>query len=258
MLYKTLLLIVSIFIYACSDGDTTTSPETLDTVTGTVTYLDGSAVSQLSIQFLNLTTKRSYSGLTDSDGKFNVSNISEGKYELSTQGTTSLIYKHLDTINVSQSAKEFNFKLKFRYIDDQKVFPINDDLFFIKYNTFDTRVGSALDSIDFIAGYYRNDFANNYTLSSDIYLIPFEENLEELSKTADADYVRSNYTKLATLAQLDTPQAHVLIFTNNNVEVLYSNPSNGFAFVNADTTKILGIPCIDRANNDFGLEIFYK
>lgn len=254
------LLVFAFIIFAagCADDGSVNGPKTIGTVSGQVTYLDGTKVSQLSIQFLNVTTKRSYTSVTDASGNFSVSNLAEGKYELSTQGTSSLVYKYVDTVDVNESKTQFNFIFKYRYIDDFKFIEVNDDLSFIKFNTFDTRIGSALDSIQYVAGYFQNDFADEATLSADIYQIPDGLVWETLAQTVDADYVKNNFTKLTSITEITQQPHHILVFQGNDLNVLYSNPSNGFAFVNADTTKVLKIPCIDRANNDFGLEIFYK
>lgn len=252
------IFILTLFINGCGNESGTTGPSMLENVKGHVTYLDGSDVAKLNIQFLNITTKRSYSTTTDASGNFNVSNLSEGIYELSTQGTSSLVYKYIDTVDVNINNSEFDFIFKYRYIDDQIFIAVNDDLSFIKFNTFDTKIGSAFDSINYVAGYYQGDFANEYTLSAEIYEIPAGVNWTELAEIADADYIRTNYTKLITLEEIFVSQSHVLIFRDDALNVLYSNPSNGFAFVNADTTKILKLPCIDRQNNDIALEIYYK
>jgi len=253
-----LVVLIFVFAYGCGDDDSVTGPKTIGTVSGQVTYLDGAKVSQLSIQFLNVITKRSYTSVTDASGNFSVSNLAEGKYELTTQGTSSLVYKYVDTVEVNENRTQFNFIFKYRYIDDFKVIEVNDDLSFVKFNTFDTHVGSALDSINYVAGYFQNDFTDANTLSADIYQIPNGIVWETLAQTADADYVKNNFTKLTTINEITQQPHHILVFQGSDLNVLFSNPANGFAFVNADTTKVLKIPCIDRANNDFGLEIFYK
>lgn len=115
-----------------------------------------------------------------------------------------------------------------------------------------------MDSIYYVAGYFQNDFADEATLSADIYQIPDGVVWETLAQTADAEYVKNNFPKLTSITEITQQPHHILVFQGNDLNVLYSNPANGFAFVNADTTKVLKIPCVDRANNDFGLEIFYK
>ena len=50
----------------------------------------------------------------------------------------------------------------------------------------------------------------------------------------------------------------IKISDSNNIQSMFSNPSNGFAFVLNDTTaNEIKIPCVDFSNNDFGLKIFY-
>ena len=75
------------------------------------------------------------------------------------------------------------------------------------------------------------------------------------------EYIQSNFQFLFSVNEepVVNGRHEIKISDSNNIQSMFSNPSNGFAFVLNDTTaNEIKIPCVDFSNNDFGLKIFYK
>jgi hypothetical protein len=150
--------------------------------------------------------------------------------------------------------------IKYNMLDDFSSKTINQDVFFIKMHPDGARIGNNYSMIKNLSGYYTANGADTLTLSADVYLISDSLNWLNPGVELTSEYIRSNFQFLFSVDEDEViNRRHQITFYSEAIPIMFSNPTNGFAFVRRDSVaKEIKIPCVDYSNNDFGLKISYN
>ncbi|MFZ2324274.1 MAG: carboxypeptidase-like regulatory domain-containing protein [Ignavibacteriaceae bacterium] len=257
----TLIIMVSVLFLSCKGEDIPlTTEDGNGSINGVAKFLDNSIASYAKIELQSKVSGRSIYCTCDRLGNFSFTSLYKGEYSLIFRSTnydinTSNIYINLEQDELITK----DIYIKYNMLDDFVEKQINDGVFFIKFQPDGAKLNGNYDLVDYLSGYYRNSSSDNITLNGKIYKIPQKLNWNDLYFTADSIPSNFEYLFEVTEEPLKNNNHEIRIY-GDNIPVIFSNPSNGFAFVvKRDSIEAkLKIPCVDFNNNDFGLKIFYK
>ena len=253
----TLVLLIS-----CSEDDSIlTTQKGNSSISGRVIFLDNSPAAFAKVEIRSTTVNRTLYDACDANGNYSFTSLNKGDYTITFRSTsydinTSSVALHLnENENLTQ-----NLFVTYNMLDDFATKIINQDVFFIKMHPDGAKIGGNYSVIKNLSGYYNAGGTVSITLSADVYLVPATINWSNPGVDLDADYIRSNFQLLFSIDENSVFNGrHEIDFYDSTIENIFSNPSNGFAFVIRDTlANEIKIPCVDYSNNDFGLRIFYN
>ncbi|MFH1196729.1 MAG: carboxypeptidase-like regulatory domain-containing protein [bacterium] len=260
--FKNLILFIAlstVLIYSCKEDSVSTGGE-VHSVYGKATFLDGTPAVQAKVQLKNLTTSRLFYDTSDVNGGFNFSNMINGNYVVRFASPAYEVNSYVsDSFDLTVSDIEHDFFITYKMLDDQEVYRIDDAIFFIKFNADAGRIGNNHDKVSRIIGYHSANAADSISLSCLVYKIPDGFDWETTSIEITPEYIAQNFTLLFEADEELNFQQHEIVFIDEMVPKILSNPSNGFAFVKKSAeSKRIEVPCVDRQNNDYGLLFEYQ
>ena len=262
-LLSTCLVLVTIFGFSCSDDDSIVPPSNGNsTITGQLKFLDNTPAANARIELSSNTSGRFIYDTCDVNGYFFFESLYKDNYTLTFRSTSYDIYTSYVSVIVddNQNVTQDVF-IRFNMLDDFSTKIFNDSVFFIKMQPDGARIGSNYDLINNLSGYYRSGGLDSISLSTDVYLVPASLNWNNPGVDLTPAYIQSNFQLLFSIDEepVINGRHEVRISDSSNIQKMFSNPSNGFAFVLKDTiANKINIPCVDFSNNDFGLRIIYK
>src|SRR5574338_385755 len=260
---RSFIILISLtFIISCSkDDNIVDTSRGNSSITGILKFLDDTPASSATIELKSNASQRSVYQTCDGNGAFSFSMLSKGAYTLIFRSTsydinstyTSVILD--DNQNLSQDVF-----VRYNMLDDFATKIINQDVFLIKMHPDGARIGNNIDLISSLRGYYRGGETDSVTLSANVYLVPVNINWNDPGVDLTPEFISSNFQFLFSMDEEAVVNGrHEVKIPTANFQDMFSNPENGFAFVKRDSTaNVLKITCVDFANNDFGLKIFYK
>lgn len=230
-------------------------------VSGTVMFLDYSIAPYAKIQLYSSTVGRSIYDTCDADGKFSFDGLYDGEYTLIFNSTNYDLNSSYVKFSVSgeQTLTE-NIYITYNMLDEFSARQINDQLFLIMLQPAGAKIDGRYDLVDYLSGSYKeSDTTSNVSLSADVYKIPEGLNWNNINFTPDS--IPDGFEFLFEIEEQQTAnKSHEMRITGDNIETIFSDPPNGFAFIAKKDTveKVIKIPCVDGSNNDFGFKIVYK
>jgi hypothetical protein len=254
--------ILILFISCSKDDSVVVTQNGNSTISGNLKFLDESPASNAIIELRSNSSGRFVYDTCDVNGKFFFNSLYKDIYTLTFRSTSYDINTTYVTVNVDENQDVVqNVYVKFNMLDDFATKIISDSIFFIKMSPDGARLGNNFNLINNLSGYYRTNGSDLISLGSDIYLVPENINWNNPGIELSPNYISSNFQLLFSVAEEPILNGrHEIRFTDSTIiQQIFSNPTNGFAFVLKDTSaNVLKIPCVDFNNNDFGLKIFYK
>jgi hypothetical protein len=260
MLFSLLVTPAFLLILSCSEDAVVEPVIPEGEITGRVQFISGEVGSFARVNLQYLADNRTTIDTADQDGIFVFENLNAGDYILSFESTDYYIYPFRVGINLPEKESVYqDLYIVYKVLDDEKARTVNDSIVLVKYHRGNAGIGDNYQVIDNLTGYFGGDLFNNATLSCEIYELPNDFDWTDYELDLTAEYVRENYTYVTEVKDTIMFGNHEIVFRDEEIPKILSNPSNGFAFVRKDEPgRILKIPCVDRFNNDFGLIINYK
>ena len=256
-------LSLSIFLAACKKNSSPTTPPVPSNgyIYGKAKFIDNSPASYANIQIKILGDPHSTGTICDENGNFSFPNLVAGNYIIwfaSTRNDINTV--KVSTILGESDTLEKDVTITYNILDDLNSIHINRDVFFMRFLPEQARIGNNYSVINYLNGYYRAGVNDSVSMSADIYQIPDSIKWDNPGDSLSATYIRNHFKYLTTVIEEPVRNTtHEIRFKDNNIKIILSNPSNGFAFVKKnDDNSTLQIPCVDHQNNDFGLIINYK
>jgi hypothetical protein len=262
-LIVTCLVLITIFNFSCSEDDPVVpSTDGNSTLSGQLKFLDNTPAANARIELSSNTSGRFIYDTCDANGYFFFESLYKDNYTLTFRSTSYDINTSYVSVTVDddQNVTQDVF-IRFNMLDDFSTKIFNDSVFFIKMQPDGARIGSNYDQINNLSGYYRSGGSDSISLSTDVYLVPVNLNWNNPGVELTPAYIESNFQLLFSIDEepVINGRHEVIISDSSNIQEMFSNPLNGFAFVLNDTiANKIKIPCVDFSNNDFGLKIFYK
>ena len=254
------ILITGLLILGCSDNSS--DPDAKNgRIYGHVTFLDGSPGVSAVLDLKTLPINYHRTVIANANGEFSFDELYGADYVLKFQSTGGEInsYEKELTLEAGEELRN-DVTITFSVLEEALAKTINDDVIMIKFEPNSAHIGNKHELVSYLTGGFYGDFAGVATLSADVYLVPSTFEWWETGFEISADSIRNNFEFVMEL--IEEPGSfggHIVRIQGDNIVKILSNPENGFAFVKkGDENKILKIPCVDRANNDFGLQIIYK
>jgi hypothetical protein len=252
--------LILLLLSGCSDGTSDPDPKN-GRIYGVVTFLDGTPGESAVIDLKTLPINHHRTSIANANGEYSFDELYGADYVLKFQSTGSEINGFESELTL-ESGKELrkDITITFSILEDALAKSINNDVIMIKYEPNSAHIGDNYDLVEYLTGGFYGDFEGVATLSADVYLIPSSVAWWEIDFEITADSIRNNFESVMEIVEEEGNfGGHVIRIEGENIIKILSNPENGFAFVKkGDDNKILKIPCVDRANNDFGLQIVYK
>lgn len=257
------LILFSLLIISCSEDDSVTTIQSGNsTITGQLKFLDDTPAANARIELRSNTSGRYVYDTCDALGNFFFDSLYKDNYTLIFRSTSYDINTSYVSVNVDTDQDIIqDVYIRYNMLDDFSTKIISDNVFFIKMQPNGAKIGNNYNLIFNLSGYYRSDISDSMSLSANIYLVPEGVNWNDPGIDLTPTHIQSNFQFLFSIDEEPVVNGrHIInISDTNNIQTIFSNPSNGFAFVLNDTTaNKIKIPCVDFSNNDFGLEIFYK
>jgi hypothetical protein len=257
------VVIITILLISCSKDDAvTTSQSGNSTLSGQVKFLDDSPASFAKIELKSNTSGRYIYDTCDVNGNFFFEFLYKDNYTLTFRSTSYDIYTSYVSVSVADDQNIVqDVYIRYNMLDDFATKIVSDSVFLIKMNPDGAKVGNKLDLINNLSGYYRSNGEESISLGAKVYLIPASVDWNNPGADLTPEYIQSNFDFLFSINEeaVLNGRHEIKISDANQIQSIFSNPSNGFAFVLNDTSaNKIKIPCVDFANNDFGLKIFYK
>jgi hypothetical protein len=255
------LVLASTLLISCSEDDPLlTTEKGNSSISGLVRFLDGSPAAFAKVEIRG-TSARTFYDTCDINGNYSFTSLYKGDYTITFRSTSYDINNSSAALHVNENENlTQDLFVKYNMLDDFATKIINQDVFFIKMHPEGAKIGGNYSVIKNLSGYYNAGGIDSITLSADVYLVPANINWSNPGVDLNADYIRSNFQFLFSVDEDSVFNGrHEIDFFGSTVETIFSNPSNGFAFVSRDTlASEIKIPCVDFNNNDFGLRIFYN
>jgi len=254
-------VITTVLLISCSEDDSLLAIQNGNSsISGLVRFLDGSPAAFAKVEIRGNSARTLYD-TCDVNGNYSFTSLYKGDYTITFRSTsydisTSSVALHLnDDENLIQ-----NLFVRYNMLDDFATKIINQDVFFIKMHPDGAKIGGNYSVIKNLSGYYNAGGVDSITLSADVYLVPANINWSNPGVELNSEYIRSNFQLLFSVDEDSVFNGrHQIKFLGSTIENIFSNPTNGFAFVSRDTlANEIKIPCVDFNNNDFGLRIFYN
>lgn len=258
-----LVVVISVILISCSKEDAVTTTQSGNsTISGQAKFLDDSPASFAKIELKSNTSGRYIYDTCDVNGKFFFEFLYKDNYTLTFRSTSYDIYTSYVSVSVAEDQNIVqDVYIRYNMLDDFATRIVSDSVFLIKMNPDGAKVGNKLDQINNLSGYYRSSGADSISLSAKIYLVPASVDWNNSGAYLTPEYIQANFDFLFSVNQESVVNGRheIKISDANQIQNIFSNPSNGFAFVlNDSSASKIKIPCVDFANNDFGLKIFYK
>ncbi|HCY77938.1 MAG TPA: hypothetical protein DHV28_18685 [Ignavibacteriales bacterium] len=256
-----LLIVVASFVSCSKDENIVDTSRGNSSITGILKFLDNTPASLATIELKSNASQRSIYQTCNSNGDFSFGLLNKGDYTLIFRSTSYDINSTYTavTLDDNQNLSRDVF-VRYNMLDDFATKIISQDVFLIKMHPDGARVGNNYNLINSLSGYYRSGESDSVTLSADVYLVP--ENIDWNNPGVDLtpEFISSNFQFLFSMDEEAVINGrHEIKIPPSNIQEMFSNPVNGFAFVKRDSVaNVLKILCVDFANNDFGLKIFYK
>ena len=262
-IFKLCLIIIFIVIVSCSkDNNDIVSTGGNSTVTGYLKFLNETPAANALIELKSNSSGRFVYDTCDAAGKFFFEALYKGEYTLTFRSTSYEVNTSYVTVTIEENQNVVqDVYIRYNMLDDFATKIISDSVFFIKMSPDGAKLGNKFELINNLSGYYRSNGPGLVSLSSNVYLVPASINWNNPGVEITPEYINSNFQFLFSVEEEPTTGGrHEIILTDSTIILqMFSNPSNGFAFVLKDTSaNMLKIPCVDFNNNDFGLRIFYK
>jgi len=256
------LILFSLLIISCSEDDSITPIQSGNsTITGQLKFLDETPAANARIELSSNTSGRYVYDTCDILGNFFFDSLYKDNYTLTFRSTSYDIYTSYVSVSVDEDQDIIqDVYIRYNMLDDFSTKIISDSVFFIKMQPDGAKIGNNYDLINNLSGYYRSGSSDSMSLSANIYLVPEGVNWNDPGIDLTPTYIQSNFQFLFSVNEepVVNGRHEIKISDSNNIQSMFSNPSNGFAFVLNDTTaNEIKIPCVDFSNNDFGLKIFY-
>ena len=257
------LVLFSILLISCSENDTIiTNQNGNSTITGQLKFLDDTQAASALIEFKSNTSCRYVYDTCDILGNFFFNSLYKDNYTLTFRSTSYDINTSYVTVKVDDNQNVIQIVyIRYNMLDDFATLTISDSVFFIKMQPDGAKIGSNYSLINNLSGFYREVGTDLISLSSNVYLVPDNINWNNPGLDLTPEYIKANFQFLFSVDEepVVNGRHEIKILDANQIQNMFSNPSNGFAFVLNDTTaNKIKIPCVDYNNNDFGLKIFYK
>lgn len=262
VIFFHVFLITSVLLISCSEDDPLlTTQKGNSSISGLVKFLDYSPAAFAKVEIRGTSASRTLYTTCDVYGNYSFTSLYTGDYTITFRSTsydirTTSVALHL---NENENLIQDLF-IRYNMLDDFATKIINQDVFFIKMHPDGAKIGGNYSLIKNLSGYYNAGGTDSITLSADVYLVPTNINWSNPGVELNSDYIRSNFQFLFSVDEYSVFNGrHEIDFFGSTIENIFSNPSNGFAFVSRDTlANEIKIPCVDFNNNDFGLRIFYN
>ena len=257
------LILFSLLILSCSEDDSVTPIQSGNsTITGQLKFLDETPAANARIELSSNTSGRYVYETCDILGNFFFDSLYKDNYTLTFRSTSYDIYTSYVSVSVDEDQDIIqDVYIRYNMLDDFSNKIISDSVFFIKMQPDGAKVGNNYNLINNLSGYYRSGSSDSISLSANVYIVPEGVNWNDPGIDLTSTYIQSNFQFLFSVDEEPVVNGrHIINISDTNyIQSIFSNPSNGFAFVLNDTTaNKIKIPCVDFSNNDFGLEIFYK
>lgn len=244
-------------IVGCSEETSTESQKSA--ISGAVNFLDGTPAANAEIRLIVVQSNQNKFTTTDGSGRYSFADLSDGVYEISFISPTYEINSYRsEELTLSGNNIVHDVNITYNILDEAKSKVVSDSLFLIQYHPDAAKIGSNFNAVSKMIGYYRPGSGMEITLSCDIYEMPASYNWNNADSLTPA-YVKDNFTYLMSLTENTSNFNHSVELTGEKIEMILSNPSNGFVFIKSiHDESILKIPCVDFNNNDFGWVIEYN
>lgn len=262
--YKLFIALGTLFLIllvSCKNEDSplVTQPGT-SSVNGVAKFLDNSIAANAKVELKSNLSGRSIYYTCDAGGNFSFGSLYKGDYTLIFRSTNYDLNTSYTAVSLddNQSVTK-DIYITYNMLDDFISKQVTDKVYFIKFQPDGAKLAGNYSLVDHLSGYYRNNTLDNLTLSASIYKIPVGYDWNNLIVTPDS--IPTNFEHLFDVVEEPLiSNNHEIRITSDDIPTIFSNPSNGFAFViKSDSADFkLKIPCVDFNNNDFGLKIFYK
>jgi hypothetical protein len=262
-LIVTCLVLITVFTFSCSEDDSIVQPANGNsTLSGQLKFLDNTPAANARIELSSNTSGRYINDTCDVNGYFFFESLYKDNYTLTFRSTSYDINTSYVSVSVDDNQNVIqDVLIKFNMLDDFATKIFSDSVFFIKMQPDGAKIGSNYDLINNLSGYYRSGGSDSISLSTDVYLVPANLNWNNPGVDLTPAYIQLNFQFLFSIDEepVLNGRHEVIISDSSNIQKMFSNPSNGFAFVLKDTiANKIKIPCVDFSNNDFGLKIIYK
>lgn len=257
-----LVILFTISLTNCKkDNSSPVSPKIgTGKIIGQVKFLDNTPASFANIQLRNYDTAISIYNTADADGNYIFDELKDGNYLVRFQSAAYEMNVYESALyNIQSDSIRNDFTITYRMLDDQSVYVVNTNIYFIKFNADGGKIGNNLNAVGSLTGYYSNDFFGTAVLSARVFLIPDDFNWMNDSEGLTPEFIENNFDFLFEVEESVEERNHSIAFSGGQIETLISNPGNGFAFVKVGTDEqIIKVPCVDRQNNDYGLLFNYN
>ncbi len=256
------LVLISVFIFSCSEDDSIGPPANGNsTLSGQLKFLDNTPAANARIELSSNTSGRYVYATCDILGNFFFDSLYKDNYTLTFRSASYDIYTSYVPVSVDEDQDIVqDVYIRYNMLDDFVTKIISDSVFLIKMHPDGARIGNNYDLINSLSGYYRSGGADSISLSANVYLVPTNIDWNNPIIDLTPEFIQSNFQFLFSVDEepIVNGRHEIKISDTNNIQSMFSNPSNGFAFVlNDSTANEIKIPCVDFSNNDFGLKIFY-
>lgn len=256
------IAVFSLVLISCSkDDQVITTQNGKSTITGQLKFLDNTPASSARIELKSNSSGRYIYDTCDVNGNFFFEYLYKDNYTLTFRSTSYDINTSYVSVSVNDNQNVVqDVYIRYNMLDDFATKIISDDVFLIKMQPDGAKIGNNYGLINNLSGYYRSGGVDSISLSANIYLVPTNIDWNNTGIDLTPGYIESNFQLLFSIDEepVLNGRHEIRISDTNNIQSMFSNPSNGFAFVLKDTTaNEIKIPCVDFSNNDFGLKIFY-
>ncbi len=257
------LVFFAILLTSCSDDDSITPTQNGNSsITGQLKFLDDSPAANARIELSSNTSGRYVYDTCDALGNFFFDSLYKDNYTLTFRSSSYEIYTSYVPVSVDEDQDIIqDVYIRYNMFDDFATKIISDSVFLIKMYPDGAKIGNNFDLISNLSGYYRSGGQDSISLSANVYLVPANIDWNNPGTDLTTQYIQSNFQFLFSVNEepVVNGRHEIKISDTNNIQSMFSNPSNGFAFVlNDSSASEIKIPCVDFSNNDFGLKIFYK
>jgi hypothetical protein len=261
-IFFLVVVMTSVLLIFCSKDDSPLTTQVGNSsISGLVRFLDNSPASFAKVEIRGTNASRTFYDTCDINGNYSFTSLFKGDYTITFRSTSYDISTTSAALHLNENENlTQNLFVKYNMLDDFATKIISQDVFFIKMHPDGAKIGGNYSLIKNLSGYYNVSGIDSITLSADVYLVPANINWSNPGVDINSEYIRSNFQYLFSVDEDSVFNGrHEIDFFGNTIENIFSNPSNGFAFVRSDTlSNEIKIPCVDFNNNDFGLRIFYN
>jgi hypothetical protein len=256
------LVLFLIFLISCSENDSITPTQSGNgSITGQLKFLDNTPAANARIELSSNTSGRYVYDTCDILGNFFFDSLYKDSYTLTFRSASYDIYTSYVPVTVDEDQNIVqDVYIRYNMLDDFVTKIISDSVFLIKMHPDGAKIGNNFDHISNLSGYYRSGGQDSISLSANVYLVPTNIDWNNPGTDLTTEYIQSNFQFLFSVNEelVVNGRHEIKISDTDNIQSMFSNPLNGFAFVlNDSSANEIKIPCVDFSNNDFGLKIFY-